>query len=80
MSKPARKPREIRRASDTKPERITSRIVASRPDLRQAGLFDQEMRGQTHTRRAAFIALPLRRAVERYQSAYAFSKSPSRTS
>ena len=40
MPKQPRKPRAIKRATDTKPERIASRIVASRPDLRQAGLFD----------------------------------------
>jgi bifunctional non-homologous end joining protein LigD len=40
MPKQPRKPREIKRATDTRPERVTSHIVASRPDLRQAGLFD----------------------------------------
>jgi bifunctional non-homologous end joining protein LigD len=40
MPKQPRKPRAIKRTTDTKPERIASRIVTSRPDLRQAGLFD----------------------------------------
>jgi bifunctional non-homologous end joining protein LigD len=40
MPKQPRKPRAIKRTTDTKPERIASRIVGSRPDLRQAGLFD----------------------------------------
>ena len=40
MAKPPRKPREIKRATDAKPERIASRIVAPRPDIRQVGLFD----------------------------------------
>ena len=40
MPKQPGKPRAIKRATDAKPERIASRIVSSRPDLRQAGLFD----------------------------------------
>ena len=40
MPKPPRKPRAIKRATDAKPERVASRIVTARLDLRQAGLFD----------------------------------------
>ena len=40
MPKQPRKPRAIKRATDDKPERIASRIVSARLDLRQAGLFD----------------------------------------
>ena len=40
MPKPPRKPRAIKRGTDAKPERVTSRIVSTRHDLRQAGLFD----------------------------------------
>jgi bifunctional non-homologous end joining protein LigD len=40
MPKRPRKPRAIKRTTDTKPERVASGIVTSRPDLRQAGLFD----------------------------------------
>jgi hypothetical protein len=38
MPKQPRGPLAIKR--DAKPERVASRIVSSRPDLRQAGLFD----------------------------------------
>ena len=40
MPKQPRKPRAIKRATDAQPERVTSRIVSTRLDLRQAGLFD----------------------------------------
>ena len=40
MPKPPRKPRAIKRGTDAKSERVTSRIVSTRHDLRQAGLFD----------------------------------------
>jgi bifunctional non-homologous end joining protein LigD len=40
MPKQPRKPRAIKRATDAKPERLSSRIVTTRQDLRQAGLFD----------------------------------------
>jgi bifunctional non-homologous end joining protein LigD len=40
MPKPPRRPHAIKRATDTNPERITSRIITARLDLRQAGLFD----------------------------------------
>ena len=40
MPKSPRKPRAIRRGTDAKPERVRSRIVTIRHDLRQAGLFD----------------------------------------
>jgi bifunctional non-homologous end joining protein LigD len=40
LPKQPRKPRAIKRATDDKPERIASRIVSARLDLRQAGLFD----------------------------------------
>ena len=40
MPKLPRKPRAIKRATDAKPERVASRIVSTRLDLRQAGLFD----------------------------------------
>jgi bifunctional non-homologous end joining protein LigD len=40
MPKQPRKPREIKRATDAKPERVASRIITARLDLRQAGLFD----------------------------------------
>ena len=40
MPKQPRNPRAIKRATDDKPERIASRIVSARLDLRQAGLFD----------------------------------------
>jgi bifunctional non-homologous end joining protein LigD len=40
MAKPPRKPREIKRATDAKPERVASRFITARLDLRQAGLFD----------------------------------------
>jgi bifunctional non-homologous end joining protein LigD len=40
MSKQPRRPRAIKRGSDAKPERVASRIITARLDLRQAGLFD----------------------------------------
>jgi bifunctional non-homologous end joining protein LigD len=40
LPKQPRNPRAIKRATDDKPERIASRIVSARLDLRQAGLFD----------------------------------------
>jgi bifunctional non-homologous end joining protein LigD len=40
MPKQPRKPREIKRAADAKAERVASRVVTSRPELCQAGLFD----------------------------------------
>ena len=40
MPKPPRKPGAIKRGTDAKPERIASRILTARHDLRQAGLFD----------------------------------------
>jgi bifunctional non-homologous end joining protein LigD len=40
LPKPPRKPRPIKRGIDAKSERVTSRIVSTRHDLRQAGLFD----------------------------------------
>ena len=40
MSRPPRKPRAVKRATYTKPERVASRIITIRQDLRQAGLFD----------------------------------------
>jgi bifunctional non-homologous end joining protein LigD len=40
MRKQPRKLREVKRAADTQSEHVAGRIVASRPDLRQAGLFD----------------------------------------
>jgi bifunctional non-homologous end joining protein LigD len=41
LGKPPRKSRAIKRASDTKPERVASRAVVPRPaDPRQASLFD----------------------------------------
>ena len=40
MPKQPRRPRAIKRATDIKPERVASRIITARLDLRQAGLFD----------------------------------------
>jgi bifunctional non-homologous end joining protein LigD len=40
MPKQPRRPRAVKRATDAKPERVSSRIVSTRLDLRQAGLFD----------------------------------------
>ena len=40
MPKQPRKPRAVKRATDAKPERVASRIVTARHDLRQGGLFD----------------------------------------
>ena len=40
LPKPPMKPRSIKRGTDAKAERVTSRIVSTRHDLRQAGLFD----------------------------------------
>ena len=40
MPKQPRRPRAVKRGTDAKPERVSSRIVTIRHDLRQAGLFD----------------------------------------
>jgi len=40
MAKSPIKPREVKRATEAKPEHVASRIITARPDLRQAGLFD----------------------------------------
>jgi bifunctional non-homologous end joining protein LigD len=40
MAKPPKRPRAVKRAVDTKPERVASRAIVRRADLRQAGLFD----------------------------------------
>ena len=36
--KPRGKPREIKRATDAKPERVASRIITARRDLRQVAI------------------------------------------